>query len=406
MSLLHHGKGHDPVESPGMGSRLLAQCETAKIALCSGAKNDYLAFVRDYARVEGAARNLQVEITRTDLERECESLIRRGLGHIDRLLEETRLDRADVHLCLPTGGMVNMPAIRNGLVERFGGRVPNLQNGDRIISEGAAWIAHDNLRLTLAKPIEVRVADGSGSGHYVVLVPKGLALPVENQVVAAANRQFVCADPRDGFAAFEFVKPMAVGLVSDDAERETLCIVNVEVNPNTSPLMERLHCEISIDHDYVAHVHVSSRGREAETRAEFHRLDFGLAIPPDGSANAKSPLMDDRLPSPGLARSARIVGLKGSVAMRPNIVPEDSENARHSVAGDLAYRIWPGMFNPDRPEASARQREEHLYYTPCSKCGRKLFQIEQEGPLPICPPGICYQKRPVRKEPYGRPARI
>jgi hypothetical protein len=62
--------------------------------------------------------------------------------------------------------MTNMPAIRNGLTERFVGRVPRLPNGDRIIAEGAAWIAHDGVRLTLSKPIELLVADTSGFGTY------------------------------------------------------------------------------------------------------------------------------------------------------------------------------------------------------------------------------------------------
>ena len=75
------------------------------------------------------------------------------------------------------------------------------------------WIAHDGLRLTLAKPIELRVADGSGAGHYYTLIDKGLLMPVENDNVLAANSQFVCADPRNGVAVFELVKPTRVGLV-------------------------------------------------------------------------------------------------------------------------------------------------------------------------------------------------
>ncbi len=380
------------IEAPGMGAKLLAQCEQAKIALCTEERASYRPFVRDYARAEGAARNLVVEITRSDLERGSESLVRRGLGLIDRILDEARLDHADVHLCLPTGGMVNMPAIRKGLVERFGGRVPRLPNGDRIISEGAAWIAHDNLRLTLAKPIEVRVADGSGSGHCRVLVPKGLELPVENQVVAAANCQFVCADPRDGFAAFEFVKPKAVGLVGPDAERETLCVVNVPVNPRTNPLIERLHCKVSIDHDYVAHVHVASLGRGAEATTEFHRLDFGLAIPAGAGRSADGKGRGETSANSVPAGSARVTGPRRSVAMRPNVLPAEGFDARHAVAGDLAFKLWPGMFSPDRPEATPRQREEYLYYTPCSLCGRSLFQIEEEGLLPTCRPSICSPK--------------
>jgi molecular chaperone DnaK len=143
------------VEAPGMGAKLLAQCELAKIQLSSEDKAGHRVFVRDYARLDGPARNINVVVDRADIERESRTLVHRGLAIIDRMLESARLDYNDVHLCLPTGGMVNMPAIRSGLVERFGSRVPKLPNGDRIIAEGAAWIAHDGLRLTLAKPLDV-----------------------------------------------------------------------------------------------------------------------------------------------------------------------------------------------------------------------------------------------------------
>jgi len=121
--------------------------------------------------------------------------VARGLGRIDEILEQTRLTNQDIELCLATGGMVNMPAIRNGLTERFIGRVPTLNNSDRIIAEGAAWIANDDLRLTLAKPIELLIADTSGSGTYYPLVPAGLELPMENKVIPAADSRLFCVDP-------------------------------------------------------------------------------------------------------------------------------------------------------------------------------------------------------------------
>jgi len=67
-------------------------------------------------------------------------------------------------------------------------------------------------------------------------VERGLQLPVENQIIRAANHQFVCADPRNGVAVFEFMKPKGVGLIPPSGEREVLCEVTVPVNPNTAPL--------------------------------------------------------------------------------------------------------------------------------------------------------------------------
>lgn len=388
------------VEAPGMGAKLLARCEIAKIQLSSEDSPAQSMFVRDYARLEGAAGDLRVSLSLADVERESRSLVNRGLAMIDQMLEAARLDYTDVHLCLPTGGMVNMPAIRSGLVERFGGRVPRLPNGDRIIAEGAAWIAHDGLRLTLAKPIELRVADGTGAGHYYTLIEKGLLMPVENDNVLAANSQFVCADPRNGVAVFELAKPTRVGLVQATDERETLCSLPVAVNPKSEPLFERLHCEVRLDHDYVAHVQIRSQGRGAVAEAEIHRLDFGLAMlsapmdsDPNGAATAAG--LSFRRAKPN--GNARIHGKPGAVAFRPNILPFDGmANLRHAVAGDVARIFWSSMFNPDAPEATPYQRREALYYTPCAVCRRNLYQIEAEGRVEKCGSQCQLDARPRR----------
>jgi hypothetical protein len=384
------------VEAPGMGAKLLVQCENAKIAI-SGGRESYPAFVREYARAGGQARHLNITITRADMERESDSLVRRGLGTIDSLLEDAGLTHADVEFCLPTGGMVNMPAIRNGLVERFGRRVPKLPNGDRIISEGAAWIANDQLRLTLAKPVEVRVADGSGSGHYHAIIPKGFQLPVENEERGAGGHDFMCADPRGGVAVFEFAKPKSVGLVGPEAERETLCEVSVPVNPRSKPLFERLTCEVRIDHDYIAHVHVSSLGRGMASAGEFHRLDFGLALLGRNDLAPKDQKGDPNADAKVPAGSARIRGTEGAVARRPNVLSARERNPKLVVAGDLAAKEWPNMFNPDHPQATPRQFQEMLYYIPCVFCRRTLYQIENEGLIARCILGTCDGGKSGRK---------
>jgi len=386
-------------EAPGMGARLLSQCELMKIELSSGSDSERV-FIRDFAQIDGVGRNLVVPLSRADMERESDALVRRGLAMIDDLLSSVGLDYADVHRCLPTGGMVNMPMIRNGLVERFGGRVPKLPNGDRIISEGAAWIAHDGLRLTLAKPLELRVADGSGAGHYHVLVEKGVQMPVENQTVAVAKHQFLCTDPRNGVAVFEVLKPKRVGLVQPTDQRETLCEVQVEVNPRSQPLLERLTCEVSIDHDYVAKVTVRSLGRGSQATEEIHRLDFGLALP---VGTAQVPLSTgtgvQRSAGPGNRDqfgSAPISGAPGAVAFRPNVVfrPDgaNAERFRSAVAGDLAETIWPDMFNPNRREATPYQLDEASYYWRCAVCRRTLYQIQSEPLTDRCRPDVCRPK--------------
>ena len=135
------------------------------------------------------------------------------------------------------------------------GRVPRLENGDRIIAEGAAWIANDGLRLKLSKPIEILVADSSRSGTYQSLVDAGWTLPIENETQNVANTRLFCVDPREGFAVVEIVKPVKLGKTSPNDDRRSLSIVKVEVDPKAQPLLERIECILQIDHDYVARGH-------------------------------------------------------------------------------------------------------------------------------------------------------
>jgi molecular chaperone DnaK len=227
------------LEQPGMATELLNQCELVKIELSRSDADSQDIIVRNFLRVEGPAQNLVASVSKEELEGVSSTIVARGLGRIDEILEQTRLTNQDIELCLATGGMVNMPAIRNGLTERFIGRVPKLNNSDRIIAEGAAWIANDDLRLILAKPIELLVADTSGSGTYYPLVPVGLELPVENKVMPAANSRLFCVDPREGIAVVELAKPVRTGPALPTDPRKTLCVLNVPVDCRAAPLLEK-----------------------------------------------------------------------------------------------------------------------------------------------------------------------
>ena len=379
------------LEQPGVAATLLTQCEQAKIELST--KNQFRVIVRDYLRTDGRERNLAVDLTRSDLGEQSVDLVNRGLSEIDRLLEEAHLDRRDIEICIATGGMVNMPAIWNGLVERFGARVPALPNRDTIIAEGAAWIANDGLRLTLAKPIEVLVADGDGRGTYLPIVDEGAALPVENEVKSTDSRRFFCVDPRDGMAVFEFAKPRKVGLLQPTDERTTMCALNLPIDPDARPFLERLECQVLLDHDYVAQVSVVSKLRGDRVEAELHDLDFGLALP-EADLNRKSPGENDDREIHGHKRANLALndsGGPGAVALRSNIT--NATNWR-LVPGDIIERWQPNIWSEYySKEASQLQREEKMYYERCSHCQRTLYEIRRHGPVQACSQTGCPEGR-------------
>lgn len=378
------------LEQPGMAAKLLNQCELVKISLSAPGVDSEDVIIRDFLKQEGPARNLVAEITRSELEQESASIVARGLARIDEILEHAHLSYQDIELCLATGGMVNMPAILHGLTERFLGRVPHLSNGDRIIAEGAAWIAHDGLRLTLAKPIEMLIADGSGRGTYHPLVAAGCQLPVENEIIPVSNTRLFCVDPREGVAVIEFAKPVRIGVANPSDARKTLCIASVPVDPGAQPLLERVECDLKIDHDYVVSVTLRSTGRAAATKASFHDLDFGLLLP-NSAGSDQTGSDDDQKGRKAVSLNA---AKNSNLTQRTNVALHDdaiADDMWRLVPGDLVTVWRPNYFDNRSDAATKRQQEERDFYQPCARCRRLISQIVAEGPVESCRGRPCGQ---------------
>lgn len=279
MRLIHdrhvakHGLRTEPVLIPGATAKLNAACELAKIRLSRAPTAEIL--VAHYAKEEGDARTLEDRLTRDDVEAHTRDLVDQGLRCIDQLLAHVGIPAEAIELCLATGGMVQMPAIRSGLIERFGGpgRVPLLEHGDRIIAEGAAWIASDEQALTLAKPFELLHADAS----YVPLLQADVSLPTQGKTVATSFAMY-CVDPRDGYARFLFARPAAPGRTSAADARDPYGVAVIAVDPTADPLAERLDVRLSVDDDLVARVDLTSSLVQDSRRLEIHDLEFGLRL--------------------------------------------------------------------------------------------------------------------------------
>lgn len=355
------------LENGDSGTRLLNQCEQAKIALSD--HDTFTVFVSNYLRSE-KGRNLKVEVTRRDIEEWTAGLINRGLACIDRLIQNAGLSPQEIELCLPTGGMVNVAAIRSGLVERFRGRVPKLENGDRIIAEGAAWIAHDGLRLTLAKPIELTEPFG---GH-IEIVDVNQLLPLQNQTVPVHKSQYYCTDPRDGIAKFQISRPVKAGQAGPADPRKPYVVLHVKVSPTTPPLAEKLQLQVSIDHDYVAHVTATSSLMGDKVEKEIFDLEFALAM--NGFGEGASVLRGGEREPHQMGDSPTPRGAQGNVLIKTNVSPS---NDWKDVPGELVVQYYPRWFDPDGSRASQLQRVEYFYYQPCSLCGRNLALIDLEG---------------------------
>ena len=245
----HRLRSLEPLQV-GAAQRLLAACETQKKRLSD--QDDALIYVAHYLATDGASANLEEEITKADLEREAAHLVELAMDGITAVLSDARIEDSEVGLVLLAGGMSRMPLIQHAVERRFGiERVPAVADSDRLIAHGAAWIAHDERRLQLAKPFELTLA----GDHPAQLLSEGTDLPVDEDIYPERFPVFA-VDPRDGRARFIFTRPLDPGRAQPlDARRiyGTLQLpVDEELGPRAAGpgrrrrFRPRRHCDCSI----------------------------------------------------------------------------------------------------------------------------------------------------------------
>lgn len=338
---------------PDALSRLLHRCERAKIDLSSREKVELYvnSFFRD---VEDD--DFDYSLTREALEEIVSPLLDKGLNRIRKLLKSANVSEAQVAACIATGGMANMPAIKSRLHELFGAlRVHVSDRSGTLIAEGAAWIAHDQIRLHLAKNIELLLARNS----HMTLVPSGTAMPTEGDVMKDEFHLY-CSDPRDGHAKFQIETPIRAGKkVLPNETRNPLCTLVVPVDAKAKPFRERLELDVSIDDNLILHSSARSLNQKGYDEAEVHNLEFGLRFPDQNSRNFDSIDLDgaeNQVSNPDT----------GSLVMRSNVTDSKDDSF---VPGELLYSYKRGYFDR-RLNPPDVQVEEKLYYDPCSICGR------------------------------------
>ena len=338
---------------PDSSMRLLHKCERAKIDLSTRDRNEL--FVANF--FHGTEDDdIEFTLTREVLEKIVAPLLDKGLSRIQRLLNSADVSRAQLAACIATGGMANMPAIKSRLHEWFGPQRVHVSDGSgTLIAEGAAWIAHDQAQLSLAKSVELLLARNS----RMTLVPSGTIMPIEGEVKRDCFHLY-CSDPRDGHAKFQIDSPIRTGngLLSNDT-RISLATLVTPVDSKAKPFHERLELDIEIDDNLILQACARSLNIQGLSQAEVHDLEFGLQFPIVESHGAEES-DDDPIPA------KQELHEEGSLVMRSNIAKSKDDNL---VPGELLYQYNPGHFDVRRLPPKY-QDEERLYYAPCTICGR------------------------------------
>lgn len=342
------------IEAP---RHLLHRCELAKIDLSSRARAQI--FVPNF--FDGLDdTDLAILLDQETLEEIVRPLLDSGLKRVEELLAREGYSPASVSLCLATGGMANMPAIMSRLRELFGPKYVEVPDRSAsVISEGAAWIAHDNATLLLAKNLELTLARGS----RMTLLHAGLVMPFEGE---ERSEQFVlyCADPQDGFARFELVSPSKPGMsVYRGDPRRVLTHFQIKVDALARPFAERLHLDVKIDENLILRTHARPSNFEDMEVEEVHDLEFALSLPIT-EPNPRSFAVPKEKPRKDSQHRRGAVVIRSNLASRSDdwsVVPGE---VLHEFNSQPANIYW-------RKELSDIQRTEHLYYQDCSGCGRR-----------------------------------
>lgn len=339
---------------PGAKARLMDRCERAKIDLSS--RSSVAIYVGSFFHGIDEAE-FDYALNQSELEKIVGPLLDKGFKRIEQLLEKAGYAPEQVALCVATGGMSNMPAVKRRLHEWFGPERVQIPDGTAtLIAEGAAWIAADQVGLQLAKNVELLLARNS----YLPLVKAGTAMPKEGEVQRETFHLY-CTDPRDGVAKFQICAPERAGsTVLPSDPRTHLENVTVKVDAKAQAFQERLELNVRINDDLILEAHARSMNLKNDDRREIHNLEFGLRFPPgtpaigpDGDAEEAEQLKRDR-------------PLLGALSVRANVSDRDDLSL---VPGEFLYEYDPYYFD-ERRYPPRHQVLEKLYYQPCALCGR------------------------------------
>ncbi|MDR5907786.1 Hsp70 family protein [Franzmannia qiaohouensis] len=357
---------------PGARLNLLTRAEEAKIKLSS--RDQVHVYVPGYFRDDLKDPDLDILLTRSELEEIIGQKIRQGVKRAKTLIEAADLTTSDISLCLATGGIVNMPAVKSGLYEMFGAtRVEISDRGFSIISEGAAWIAHDRARLRLAKNIEVHVARNA----YFSVIGAGYEMPTAGDVSEAERLTLYCTDPRDGVGKISLLSPTRHGRqVQPNDSRQPLASLNVKVEPTMAKLFERIMLDLEVDDNLILHATAKSAIKGDSDYRPIHELEFGLDImqgitghsmnePHSRSGKSETPAKKPE------GRSSQSEQPVGGVLLRPNVAIREDLSLVPGEALVKKEMGQPGGHFHRADELTDLQRDERASYAPCSYCGRR-----------------------------------
>jgi molecular chaperone HscC len=189
--LQRHGKRfeHAEVESPQLVSRLIQQCERAKVALTTR-ESAPVALPDEHGWInEDSPRT---EVTRDEFEKWTASLLAQTELPLRRCLADAGLKREQIDEIVLVGGATRMPAVVGRVKELFGKEPACRLDPDRVVALGAAiqagliaadrcvedLVVTDVAPFTLGMEIAKSFGVDKRLGYYLPIINRNTTIPV------------------------------------------------------------------------------------------------------------------------------------------------------------------------------------------------------------------------------------
>lgn len=264
-----HGLREDILSlRPGTRAKLSTECERAKISLSSRTLERLQ--LRQFFHRDSMDYDLDEEISRPQFQDLIAADVQGALRQVDKAIDDAALTPQEIDAALLIGGSSRIPLLRSEMNVRFGARAVDVPNADTIISEGAAIIAQNDWLPYLARPIQVRLSDGS----LYTIFEHGQILKPE---VCRKEVSFYCTDNRDGEAHLVVVEPLRPG---DNTAIRTKQILNIPVSAALPRPYnhERVSAVFEIDENLVFWSSAWSATQQNVVHTPVHDICFGLRV--------------------------------------------------------------------------------------------------------------------------------